>query len=282
MTLRPMKESEFTPPQAISLLLVDDHDEDLLALEVILEDCGARLVKASSGREALRQVLREEFAVILLDVSMPEMSGFEVAELIKGRERTRHIPIIFLTARSKDLESIYRGYQAGGVDYILKPLDPDVVRAKVAVFVELYRRGEEIKWQAEQLRAAESERRVAELSELKELAEERERDLSREQCARADAERAVRLRDQILSNASHEMRTPLAAILLATQSISAQLSARPADLPRIGLNAKVLERAAERLSQLIDEMLDGSRIEEGSLELESRDVDLTEQIPRAS
>jgi len=136
-----------SPP--ISILLVDDRAEDLLALEVILQRPGLRLVTASSGAEALRVVLREDFAVILLDVTMPGMQGFEVAELIKQRSRSRHIPIIFLTAESKDVASIYRGYSAGAVDYILKPIDPGVVRAKVGVFVELHRRGEEIRQQAE-------------------------------------------------------------------------------------------------------------------------------------
>src|SRR5437016_5259840 len=117
-----------------SVLLVDDHEENLCALEAILESADLHLVKATSGTEALRQLLREDFALILLDVSMPGMDGFEVASLVKQRERSRHVPIIFLTAASKDISSVYKGYAVGAVDYLLKPLDPDVVRAKVAVF----------------------------------------------------------------------------------------------------------------------------------------------------
>src|SRR5579884_1329732 len=138
-----MSEARSVPPA--SVLLVDDHEENLCALEAILEHQDLRLVKATSGAEALRQLLREDFALILLDVAMPGMDGFEVASLVKQRERSRHVPIIFLTAASKDVASVYKGYAVGAVDYLMKPLDPDVVRAKVAVFVELYRRGEQIR-----------------------------------------------------------------------------------------------------------------------------------------
>lgn len=162
----------------VSLLLVDDHEENLLALEVTLELPGVTLVKASSGAEALRCVLRGSFAAILLDVSMPEMDGFEVARLIKQRVRSKHIPIIFLTAAIKDVESIYRGYEVGAVDYILKPIDPDVVRAKVEVFVELFRRGEEIVRQAELLREVEQRRREVEIAELRGLTERRYQSLA--------------------------------------------------------------------------------------------------------
>lgn len=162
----------------ISILLVDDHEENLLALQVILETPGVTLVKAASGAEALRCVLRDDFAVILLDVAMPGMDGFEVAQLIKQRERTRHIPIIFLTAAIKDVASVYRGYEVGAVDYILKPIDADVVRAKVAVFVELHRRGEEIRRQAELLREAERRQRDADLAELRGANELRYRSLA--------------------------------------------------------------------------------------------------------
>jgi PAS domain S-box-containing protein len=157
----------------VSVLLVDDHVENLLALEVTLDLPGVNLVKASSGAEALRCVLRGSFAAILLDVSMPEMDGFEVARLIKLRVRSKHIPIVFLTAAIKDVESIYRGYEVGAVDYILKPIDADVVRAKVAVFVELYRRGEEIARQAELLREADERRRETEIAELRGATERR-------------------------------------------------------------------------------------------------------------
>ena len=130
--------SEAVPEtQRAKLLLVDDRPENLLALEAILEPLEADLVRAASGEEALRRLLHEEFAAILLDVQMPGMDGFQTAELIKRRERTSHVPILFLTAISKDAEHIFRGYSAGAVDYLLKPFDPLILRAKVAVFIDL-------------------------------------------------------------------------------------------------------------------------------------------------
>jgi PAS domain S-box-containing protein len=148
----------------VALLLVDDRDENLVALEAILEPLGQRLVKARSGEEALRAILREEFACILLDVQMPQLDGFETAELIKQRERSRHIPIIFLTAISKDERHVFRGYSAGAVDYIFKPFDPEVLRSKVSVFIELHVKTLELKRQGELLREQDlaEERRVSE------------------------------------------------------------------------------------------------------------------------
>ena len=129
------------------LLLVDDRPENLLALEAILEPLGQELVRAESGEEALRHLLQDEFAAILLDVQMPGMDGFQTAELIKQRERTRHVPIIFLTAISKDAEHVFRGYDAGAVDYLMKPFDPHILRAKVAVFIDLWQKTVEIRRQ---------------------------------------------------------------------------------------------------------------------------------------
>ena len=134
-----------------NLLLVDDRQENLLALEAILEPLGHRLVSVTSGMAALKELLLGDFACILLDVQMPEIDGFELATLIKQRERSQHIPIIFLTALSRDEKHVYQGYSAGAVDYILKPIDSDVLRSKVSVFVELWEKGEQIQMQAEQI-----------------------------------------------------------------------------------------------------------------------------------
>ena len=120
-----------------SVLLVDDRPENLLALEAILEPLGQELLYAHSGEDALRRLLHEDVAVILLDVQMPILTASRSAALIKQRERTRHIPIIFVTAISKDDEHVFRGYETGAVDYVFKPFNPDVLRSKVAVFVEL-------------------------------------------------------------------------------------------------------------------------------------------------
>ncbi len=150
------------------ILCVDDTPENLLALEAILEPLGQKLVRAASGEEALRHLLGDEFALILLDVQMPGLDGFQTAELIKRRERTRAVPIIFLTAISKDAENVYRGYESGAVDYLMKPFDPDVLRAKVAVFIDLWQKTVE-------LRHHESRIREQELASLERESEERYR-----------------------------------------------------------------------------------------------------------
>ncbi len=133
-------------PAATSILLVDDDESSLRALRAVLEPLGQRMVSARSGEEALRRLLREEFAVILLDVRMPGLDGLQTASYINARARTRHVPIIFLTAHAEDVEQVFRAYAAGAVDYVVKPFDPDVLRSKVAVFVALQReRGERVR-----------------------------------------------------------------------------------------------------------------------------------------
>jgi PAS domain S-box-containing protein len=154
-----------------AILLVDDRSDNLLALEAILEPLRCPLVSVTSGEEALRRLLKEEFAVILLDVQMPGMDGFEIASLIKQREATRHVPIVFLTAISKDRRHVFRGYETGAVDYIFKPFDPEILRSKVAVFLELHH-------QRQELAHHEEIARRAELAELRAESEERYRGLA--------------------------------------------------------------------------------------------------------
>jgi PAS domain S-box-containing protein len=141
-----------------SILLVDDHPPNLLALEAVLEPLGHRLVRARSGAEALKELLHADFAVILLDVQMAGMDGFETASHIKAHERTAETPLIFVTALSRDTEHIFKGYAQGAVDYLLKPIDPDILRSKVSVFVDLYMRGQKIKAQEALLRRRERAR----------------------------------------------------------------------------------------------------------------------------
>ncbi|WP_426735400.1 hybrid sensor histidine kinase/response regulator [Myxococcus faecalis] len=145
-----------TRPRA-SILMVDDHPSNLLALEAILEPLGQELVKATSGEEALKFLLQRDFAVILMDVQMPGLDGFQTATLIKQRERTRTIPIIFLTALSRDAAHIFKGYAHGAVDYLLKPFDPEILRSKVSVFVDLFLKEQQIQRQAALLRQRERE-----------------------------------------------------------------------------------------------------------------------------
>ncbi|MEH1892600.1 MAG: response regulator [Nostoc sp.] len=146
----------------VNILLVDDKLENLLALEAILEKLGENLVRATSGEEALRCLLNQDYAVILLDVQMPGMDGFETATLIRNRGRSRHTPIIFLTAFSSSDQMLFKGYALGAVDYLLKPLDPNILTSKVTVFVELFKKTEAVKQQAAQLVAVNGELRQSE------------------------------------------------------------------------------------------------------------------------
>jgi PAS domain S-box-containing protein len=159
-----------TPPRRdVDVLLVDDRTENLLAIEAILEPLALNLIRATSGEAALREVLRRDLAVILLDVQMPGMNGFETAKVIKSRERSRHVPIIFLTAISKEEQYVFEGYSVGAVDYLSKPFHPDVLRSKVSVFVELHEKSRQIRDQEQRLRHA--ERREIELEHRVRLSE---------------------------------------------------------------------------------------------------------------
>ena len=146
-----LPEASALQPKA-SILLVDDVPANLLALRAILADLGHNIVEARSGEEALRRLLENEFAVILMDVQMPGLDGFETAKLIRGPKTSRHLPIIFLTAYESDLSTVERAYALGAVDYLIKPLVPVIVRAKVAGFIELFEKTQQIQWQADQLR----------------------------------------------------------------------------------------------------------------------------------
>jgi light-regulated signal transduction histidine kinase (bacteriophytochrome) len=176
------------------VLLVDDRPDNLLALRAVLDPLGLELVEASSGEEALRHLLAGEFSLIVLDVQMPVLDGFETARLIRGRERTRYVPIIFLTAISGEPEHYLRGYESGAVDYVYKPFEPEILRAKVAVFAELWTRGATIERQREEL--------AAHLTEL---------DRANATLARqaVELERSNAALDRFASVASNEIREPL-------------------------------------------------------------------------
>ncbi len=219
-----------------TILMVDDRPANLIALGAVLAPLECPLVSASSGEAALKHLLDAEFAVILLDVQMPGMDGFETAKLIRARERTRHIPIIFVTAINRDAAHVFRGYQEGAVDYLTKPFDPDILRSKVKVFVQLFARGESI----------------------------REKDA----LLHRRAEEAWK--DDLLGAMSHELRTPLNAILGWIQLLRGGGLAEAQQ--RRGL--EVVERNALAQAQLISDVLDASRIVTGTLHLDVAPVDL--------
>jgi two-component system, sensor histidine kinase len=260
---------------SVNILLVDDRPENLLALEAILEPLGQNLVRANSGAEALKQVLAMEFAAILLDVQMPGMNGFEVAEIIKSREKSRTIPIIFLSAISKEDAYVFKGYSMGAVDYVFKPFNPDVLRSKVAVFVELYTKQREIQRQADLLR--ESQKRELELEHRTSLLEAEARsaaklsqmneELHRRQLA---LEQAMGARNRFYASMSHELRTPINAVIgystLMLDNIYGPLNAKQKE----GLQRTL--KAARHLLELVNDVLDLSKIEAGKIELSLQPV----------
>lgn len=144
-------------PHDARILAVDDREENLTALAAVLDALPVEVVPVTSGQAALKELLNDDFALILLDVVMPDMDGFETAEHIKARPRTRDVPIIFLTAGGNTGEQAFRGYAAGAVDYLTKPFDPWLLRAKVSVFVELHRRNQQLQQQARLLRRTREE-----------------------------------------------------------------------------------------------------------------------------
>jgi signal transduction histidine kinase len=261
--------------EQVNLLLVDDRPENLLALEAILEPLGQCLIRANSGPEALKHVLGEEFAAILLDVQMPGMNGFEVAEIIKSRERSRTIPIIFLSAINKEDAYVFKGYSMGAVDYVFKPFNPDVLRSKVAVFVDLYLKQREIQRQADQLR--EGQKRELELEHRTSMLEAEARsaaklsqmneELHRRQLA---LEQAMGARNRFYASMSHELRTPINAVIgystLMLDNIYGPLNAKQKE----GLQRSL--RAARHLLELVNDVLDLSKIEAGKIELSLQPV----------
>ena len=273
--------------KGVSLLMVDDRPENLLALEAILGGRGLNLVRANSGREALKAMLAQEFALILMDIAMPDLDGYETAELIRRHERFRLTPIIFLTANHYAEAHVFKGYSIGAVDYLLKPLVPEVLLSKVSVFVELYTNRQMLKAQAAALQQSydQMEQRVlartgelaasnlalqAEVAERQRVEAERVALLEREQAARLEAETMNRLKDEFLATLSHELRTPLNAILGWTHV----LESGKRDEAVIARATRVIRNSAQAQAQLVTHILDVSRIISGRLPLRMSDVDV--------
>lgn len=276
----------------VNLLLVDDSEANLIAMRAILEDLGENLISVNSGKRALRTLLDQDFAVVLLDVDMPLIDGFEVATMMRQVQKLKHTPIIFLTALYQNESSVAKGYALGAVDYIFKPIEPEILRAKVRFFIELYRKSAEIAEQAELLRETNRrlddlnlnlERRVNERTEQLEIAvadlereiaerklieKERERLLQSEKAARAEAERANRLKDEFLATISHELRTPLNSILGWIKILNEGADAETAERA-----LEVIDRNARVQAQLVEDILDISRTVSGKLPLLLETVD---------
>ncbi len=274
-------------PSPVNILLVDDQPRNLDALEAILESPGYNLVRAESAEAALLALLNTEFAALVLDIRMPGMSGPELAQVIKRRERTRHIPILFLTAHLQDEDDVLLAYGAGGVDYLSKPFNPKVLRSKIAVFAELFRKTRALAAANRALENEVAEREKAEEAlrlaneELEARVEQRTSDLtlinqSLEQ-AKADAEAASEAKDHFLAVLSHELRTPLTPVLVTVQLLEGD----PTITPEAREALATVRRNVELEARLIDDLLDLTRVARGKLQLNLQEVDLNLVVRQA-
>ncbi|MEN2399178.1 response regulator [Flavobacterium sp. MC2016-06] len=235
---------------AIKILLVDDKKENLLSLQVILADRGYQFVEATSGKDALRILLKnQDFAIILMDVQMPLMDGFETAELIRQSDKLKNVPIIFLTANMNTNEYIFKGYQSGAVDYMIKPLSPEILQAKVTIFTELFRKSQELKKREEEARA------------MNEIILKTNAELALQNTAIAKHAEELRKKNMELDAftyiSSHDLQEPLRKIQTFTNIILSN------EYPNLSENGKIkfdrILYATNRMRELINSLLTFSR-----------------------
>ncbi len=259
-----MSAIEITPRvRPVNILLVDDRPENLISLEAMLRRDGLVSLKAASAREALEILLKEDVALALLDVQMPEMDGFELAEIMRGNERTRRIPIIFLTAGSTDRTRRFRGYETGAVDFLQKPLEPDILRSKCDVFFELYRQRQQIAAQRDNLAAS---------------AEENSRLLKESQSYAAALKDADRRKDEFLATLAHELRNPLAPISNSVSILASEKSPPQVREQALGM----MERQVKQMVRLVDDLMDVARITRGKIVLKQERVELADVLRTAT
>ena len=282
----------------VSILLVDDQPSRLLTYESVLDGFGWNLVSARSGLEALDKLMRQEFAVVLLDVSMPDMDGFEAARLIHEHPRFEKTPIIFVTGVHVSELDRLTGYKVGAVDYVSIPVVPEILRGKVAVLVELYLKRRELRElnrtlasANEQLAAANTNLQAEKTRELETLnrvlqranteLEQANRTLQSEIAERTRVEQALkaadRHKDEFLAMLAHELRNPLAPILNAVQLIRK----KPLTDPQLLWSRDVIERQLGHLTRLVDDLLDVSRITRGKINLSRETVEVADLVARA-
>jgi signal transduction histidine kinase len=256
------------PTDVVKLLLVDDLPENLLALQALLRDDGLQMHCATSGEEALSLLLEHEFALALLDVQMPGMSGFDLAELIRGSSRTRQLPIVFVSAADRNQAYSFRGYENGAVDFLFKPLDAHAVKSKVRVFTELHAKSRALRRQLVELETARAEQQQL---------------LDTLQRTQADLQRALKMRDEFMSMVTHELRTPLG--VMALEVIMRRSRLDKGDLAwfspeRLQAMIDKDDRQVRSMTRLIEDMLDIARIQHGRLSIHPRRTDLGELARR--
>jgi len=220
--------------EKVNILLVDDRKENLIALEALLENPDLRIIKAESGNLALGLMLEFDFALVLLDVQMPEMDGFEVAELMRKKEKTRQIPIVFITAINKEEKYVFKGYEMGAVDYLFKPIDPTVLKSKVQVFLELHRK----KLEMERL-INEKNEYILELHQLNKKIQEQQKELLEKEKLQSILEMAITI--------SHEFSQPLSVIIGYTDMLLATMEKDDSNYPKL---KKIMDNG-EALAEVI-------------------------------
>jgi signal transduction histidine kinase len=235
----------------IKILLVDDNENNLLSMEVVLERAGYLFSRATSGREALRILLKEaDFSLILLDVKMPIMDGYETAELIYQRDKLRQIPIIFITAHDYEEAAMFKGYKTGAVDFIRKPFNPDLLRSKVGVFAELYKKTQLLQHQEDKLRAINED-----LVKLNQNLEQRVLDRTLELQTLNQELKALNLsKDKFLSVISHDLRNPLTALLASSENLTHNADRlRPDQVKGFsGIIHRTSKKILEQLNELVE------------------------------
>ena len=257
------------------ILLVDDREDNLFSMETILTQDGYELVKANSGRQALKILLAEfDFALILMDVQMPNLNGFETASLIYEREKLRHIPIIFITANNYGEENMFKGYRTGAVDYIYKPVNSELLRAKVAVFIDLYKKNQILLAQEQKLKAI-NRNLENEINERK-MSEEQVKELNRQLLENIDnLEKANKDLDRFAFMASHDLQEPLRKIRTFSDLLYIKYKEILDDDAKKHISR--IQNAAERMQALIKDILTFSKISSDKASFSQSDLNVVVQ-----